>query len=82
MSHSHQFVEEYDEMLAYGLNRKTDEDTVICYLQKFSDDKLINVMRQRLSDQELEDVFNLLAGLLHRHLSEDEYHGLFLKEQD
>ena len=80
--HSHRFVEEYRGLVGFGLNRETDENTLICYLQKFSDDKLINVMRQRLSDQELEDVFNLLAGLLHRHLSEDEYHGLFLKEQD
>jgi hypothetical protein len=37
--HSHTFVETYDGLVGFGADRKTDENTVIYYLQKFSDDK-------------------------------------------
>ena len=78
--HSHKFVENYQGPVGFGLNRETDEATLICYLQKFSDDTLMNVVRQRLSDHELADLFDRLSDLLRRHLSEKEYHALFLKE--
>ena len=78
--HSHRFVETYDGLVGFGLNRETDENTVIYYLQKFSDDSLMDVIKGRLNDDELETLFNQLSGLLRKHLSEDEYHRLFLKE--
>lgn len=79
--HSHAFVEDYDGLVGYGLNRETDEKTVIYYLQKFSDDALIEVLAPRMTDGELGEVFDLLSDLLRRHLSEPEYHRLFLKEE-
>ncbi len=78
--HSHQFVETYDGLVGFGLNRETDENTVICYLQKFSDDALMKTLKQRMSDEDLTILFDTLSGLLHKHLSEKEYHQLFLKE--
>jgi hypothetical protein len=78
--HSHDFVETYEGLVGFGLNRKTDENTVIYYLQKFSDDQLMAEMRKRLKDEDLSNLFNLLSDLLRKHLSEDEYHALFLKE--
>ncbi len=33
--HSHEFVENYDELVGFGLDRGTDEKTIIFYLQKF-----------------------------------------------
>lgn len=80
--HSHQFVESYDGLVGFGLNRSTDEDTVVYYLQKFSDDCLMETLKSRLSDEDLAALFNLLSGLLHKHLSEPEYHRLFLKEDE
>ena len=80
--HSHRFVENYQGLVGFGLDRETDENTLIYYLQKFSDDNLMAVIRQRLSDQELNDLFEQLSYLLHRHLSEPEYHTLFLKEDE
>jgi len=79
-SHSHQFVETYQGLVGFGFDRATDENTVTYYLQKFSDDTLMSVMRKRLSDQELADLFGLLTDLLRRHLHDDEYHRLFLKD--
>jgi hypothetical protein len=78
--HTHEFVESYGGLVGFGLNRKTDENTVIYYLQKFSDDALMAEMRKRMGADDLSALFNLLSGLLRKHLSEDEYHALFLKE--
>ena len=78
--HSHDFVETYQGLVGFGLNRETDENTITYYLQKFSDDTLMRVMKTRLDDVELAALFEIVSNLLRRHLSEDEYHELFLKE--
>lgn len=80
-SHSHNFIETFDGFIGFGLNRKSDVDTVMYYLQKFSDDRLMELLRDRLTDQDLADVFDLLSSLLRRHLSEAEYHRYFLKDR-
>lgn len=80
VQHSHQFVETYDGLVGYGLNRETNENTLVYYLQKFSDDKLMKVLMSRLSDMEMDDLFDRISALLSRHLTEEEYHQLFLKE--
>ena len=78
--HSHQFVETYTDLVGFGLNREINENTVVYYLQKFSDDTLMDILKKRLDDSELEALFDLISELLHRHLNEQEYHRLFLKE--
>jgi len=80
--HSHGFVETYKGLVGFGLNRETDENTLIYYLQKFSDDSLMHVMKSRLLDSELAALFDILSDMLRKHLSEDEYHSLFLKEEN
>jgi hypothetical protein len=79
-SHTHRFVENYDGLVGFGLDRETDESTVICYLQKFSDDAVMAALVKRMDDRELAEVFDLLNRLLRRHFTETEYHHLFLKE--
>ncbi|MCJ8501724.1 cytoplasmic protein [Desulfatitalea alkaliphila] len=78
--HAHTFVENYQGMVGFGMDRETDENTVIYYLQKFSDDALLDVLRRRMEDKDLEALFELMSVLLRKHLSEEEYHALFLKE--
>ncbi len=78
--HSHLFVETFDGFLGYGMDRKTDENTLQVYLQKFSDDALMKTMLKRMSDDDLAEVFEVLSKMLKKHLSEPEYHRLFLKE--
>jgi hypothetical protein len=80
--HSHGFVETYKGLVGFGLNRETDENTIIYYLQKFSDDELMRVIKSRLLDNELAALFDILSDLLRKHLTEDEYHRLFLKEEN
>ena len=79
--HTHRFVETYDGLIGFGLDREVDEHTVICYLQKFSDDALMARLVHRLSDEELSEIFGLISRLLKEHLSETEYHQLFLKDE-
>ena len=78
--HSHRFVEEYEGLVGFGLDRETDESTLTYYLQKFSDDELMALIRPRLADSEMEDLFNLVARLMKQHFTEEEYHRYFLKE--
>ena len=80
--HTHDFVETYDGLVGFGLDRSTNEKTIIYYLQKFSDDRLMQKLVDRLSDQELEEIFDLLTRLLKKHFSEPEYHRFFLKDDD
>ena len=78
--HSHNFVDEYSGFVGFGFNRETDEKTIIYYLQKFSDDTLMESIVKRFSDDDLVAIFNMLTDLLKKHLSETEYHTLFLKD--
>ena len=78
--HTHRFVEEYAGLVGFGLDRPTDENTVVYYLQKFSDDALARTMVERMTDEELDRLFSLLNALMQRHLNDSEYHRLFLKE--
>jgi hypothetical protein len=80
--HKHQFVEDYDGLVGFGLDRETDEKTLTWYLQKFSDDDHITLIRERLSEEDLKALFDLLGGLLKKYLSELEYHRVFLKDQE
>jgi hypothetical protein len=80
--HSHTFVEEYEGHLGFGFDRKTDELTLTYYLQKFSDDRLMTLMRERMSDVDMETLFDLIARLMKRYLSEEEYHRYFLRDEE
>jgi len=81
MKHTHHFVESYDGLVGFGFNRETDERTLRYYLQKFSDDALLENLLKKMSDRELLDLFDVMTGLLKKHLSDGEYHRLFLKDE-
>lgn len=78
--HSHRFVETFNGLEGYGLDRQSDEDTVQLYLQKFSDDDLMKTILKRMSDEDLTEIFEIVGKMLHKYLTEPEYHQLFLKD--
>jgi hypothetical protein len=80
--HSHNFVETYEGLVGFGADRQTDENTIIYYLQKFSDDRLMQILIKRLTSDELSEIFTLITGFLKKHLTSAEYHSFFLKEGD
>ncbi len=78
---THNFIQEYRGLGAFGLDRKTDEETIMFYLQKFSEDSFLKAFLPRLSDSDLEEIYLWVNGKLKAHISEDEYHSLFLKDR-
>ncbi len=78
---SHQFVQEYKGLGAFGMSRKDDEETIMFYLQKFSEDSFMKTLLPRLSNEELEEIYFWVNNFLKKHISEDEYHSLFLKDR-
>ena len=80
--HQYHFVEEYDGLVGFGLDRRTDEYTITYYLQKFADDRHMELIRKRMSNEDMEALFNHFTQLLKRYLSEEEYHDHFLKNAE
>ena len=79
--HHHEFVEKYDGMVAFGFSRDVDEKSLMVYLQKFSDDDFLREVVPRLTDEEITRLFDLMSELMRKHLKEEEYHALFLKDE-
>jgi hypothetical protein len=78
--HSHTFVEEYDDLVGFGMSREMDEKSLMVYLQKFSDDDFLGVLVPRLTDAEISQLFELMSHLMRRHMKDSEYHRYFLKD--
>lgn len=78
---SHDFIHQYKGLGAFGMDRETDEETIMFYLQKFSEDKFMKVFIPRLGDSELEEIYNMIHKMLKKHFTEDEYHNFFLKDR-
>ncbi len=77
----HEFIHNYKGLGAFGMDRQTDEETLMFYLQKFSEDAFMTLLIPRLSDEECEEIYLMINQILKKHLSEDEYHADFLKDR-
>lgn len=78
--HSHNFVENYKGLVGFGADRETDENTIVYYLQKFSDDRLMQKLIKCMSDEDLSEIFGMINRILKQYLTDAEYHQLFLKD--
>lgn len=65
----------------FGLNRADDEQSLIDFLQHFNDKRLSDVLVPRMSEEEIHQIVDLLTAIMKNHLSGDEYHRLFLREE-
>jgi hypothetical protein len=79
--YSHRFVETFDGFEGYGLDRQSDENTVQLCLQRFSDDGLMSTILKRMTGDDLTEIFEITTKMLKKHLTDPEYHQLFLKEE-
>ncbi len=66
--------------IVFGFDRETDEQSLLFFLQRFTDKKVLEVLLPRLQDKEILATVDFLSRLMHSHLSEEEYHKLFLAE--
>ena len=68
------------ESISFGFDRSTDERSLALFLSCFADRKLLDTLLPRLADDEILAIVDFITGLMHEHLSEKEYHRLFLSE--
>ena len=66
--------------IAFGFDRATDERSFGLFLQRFVDKKLMETLLPRLQDEDILATVDFLTGIMRKHLSEKEYHSLFLAE--
>lgn len=66
------------DQICFGLNRELDEKSLALFLRLFSREELLNALASRLADEEISSLVDYLTGILRRHLTEKEYHELFL----
>jgi hypothetical protein len=66
--------------IAFGFDRATDERSFGIFLERFVDKKLMETLLPRLQDEDIQATVDFLTGIMRKHLSEQEYHTLFLAE--
>ncbi|MBW2467151.1 MAG: hypothetical protein JRF02_07610, partial [Deltaproteobacteria bacterium] len=49
-------------------------------IERFADKNLLKTLLPRLQDKDISGTVDFLTGIMHKHLSEKEYHSLFLAE--
>lgn len=76
-----QLPEDSAATICFGWDRPTDERSCQAFVRRFSRPELLRVLTPRLTDPELTGLIDHLSGLMKRHLSEGEYHRLFLAER-
>ena len=64
--------------ICFGLDRQTDEQSLIVFLRLFAGEELLATLVPRLADDEILALVDQLSLVMRRHLKEDEYHRLFL----
>ena len=67
--------------MLFGLDRNTDEQSLVTFLRLFSQDRLLGTLTPRMREEEIHQVVDLLTGIMRNHLSGEEYHNLFLGEE-
>ena len=67
--------------MLFGLDRNTDEQSLVTFLRLFSQDRLLGTLAPRMREEEIHQVVDLLTGIMRNHLSDEEYHNLFLGEE-
>ena len=66
--------------IAFGFDRATDEESLQFFLRRFAADKLLATLVPRLRDEEIAALVDSLTAVMRNHLTEKEYHRLFLAE--
>ena len=77
----HNFVRNYKGPIGMGFDRKTDESTMICYCQKFSDDSVMQILSKKMSDDEITILTDNIMDLIKKYFDHNEYHKFFLEDK-
>jgi hypothetical protein len=69
------------DQICFGLTSQLDKESFSCFLQLAGRREFADVLSDRLSSEEIGSFIDAFMVLLKRHLSEDEYHRLFLQDK-
>jgi len=64
--------------ICFGLTEELDRQSLATFLQLGGQEDLAKLLASRLSSEEIIRFVDHFMDLLRKHLSENEYHGLFL----
>ena len=67
--------------ICFGLDRPTDEVSLIAFIERFARPELLATLVPRLGDDEIIATLDFLTNLMQKHLNDPEYHRLFLAER-
>ena len=67
--------------IAFGFDRETDEKSLKIFISRFADQSLLETMIPRMDDDDIEALVDLCFGLMKKHLTEKEYHSLFMADE-
>lgn len=73
---------EFSGSPVFGFDRATDEASLALFLEKMASRPLLETLLPRLEDRDIDAVVELFTALMKKHLSEKEYHRLFLGDAD
>lgn len=66
--------------IVFGLSREQDERSLAAFLRLFAGQRLTAVLIPRMTDEEISQTVEGLSSIMRNHLTEKEYHSLFLGE--
>ncbi|MCL7486788.1 MAG: hypothetical protein M8357_01265 [Desulfobulbaceae bacterium] len=64
--------------IVFGLSRELDERSLAAFLRLFAGQRLAAVLIPRMTDEEISQTIEGLSSIMRNHLTEKEYHSLFL----
>ena len=64
--------------ICFGLSREHDIASIATFMRMLGNPDLVSTLAPRLSEQEINEVVDLMTMLMRSHLDENEYHTLFL----
>ena len=69
------------DQICFGLNRELDIRSFSCFLQLIGRPEFADTLAQRLASTEIDSFVSQFTGILKKHYTEDEYHQLFLNQE-
>lgn len=64
--------------ICFGLSPELDKASCSSYLQLLGRKEFAEVFADRMSSEEIETVVDMIGSLIHKHITKQEYHRLFL----
>ena len=69
------------DQMCFGLTEELDRKSFACFLQLAGNEQFAETLSQRVTSEEILRFVDSFTELLRQHLSEPEYHSLFLQDK-